>query len=147
MQLIGDYDAAEGLFIVHLVNKSQTAVKVARLTLRMEFERPRNPFRKRSGALSNLKIVKGEDEKEIPPFGGIEWQAQTQTDSSHMVSAISRVRLTAVLSNGTKVQSKWVGKPPPNTWIVKETARLQALLDQLPDRPKQLSFDDLEEVG
>ncbi|MEW2117209.1 hypothetical protein AB0945_18855 [Streptomyces sp. NPDC005474] len=141
----GDYDGDEGIFLIHLINKSQTAVKVTKHFVRMEFDRPRIPFRKRNGALAGLKIVQGEEEKEIPPFGGIQWTAQTEQDSSRLVPHITRIRLTVVLSNRTVVRSKWIRKPSRSTWLTDEIERLQALLEQMPDRPRQLSFDELDD--
>ncbi|MGW3416537.1 hypothetical protein [Streptomyces phaeochromogenes] len=142
--VIGEHDGDTGFFLVHLVNKSQATVKVTRLYLRMEFERPLIPFTKRSDALSGLKIVKGDEEKEILPFGGVEWTIQTDQDSSRLVPHITRVKLTAILSNGTRVQSKWIRTPPQYVYTTQEMREaFDRYLAEREAQPQQLSLDDL----
>jgi hypothetical protein len=110
--------------------------------MRTEFERPLMPFGKRSGAVAGLKLVEGEGGAEIPAFGGVDWTVQTHRDSSRLLPHITRVKLTAVLANGTRVQTKWAHKPQPHTWGI---PGFQNLLDEMPEYPRQLSFDDLPE--
>lgn len=124
-----------GYFTVHLVNKSQAAVKVSRLYV--EFDRGRKGSHLVTRSKCRLKIIKGEEEKEIPPFGGIEWTAQPDTARTLQVADIKRAKVTAVLTNGTMIRSKWLPKVP---------RPLLGPWSEPAERSGQLSFDDLQEV-
>ncbi|MDF3145546.1 MULTISPECIES: hypothetical protein [unclassified Streptomyces] len=124
-----------GYFTVHLVNKSQAAVKVSRLYA--DFDRGRRCSHLVARSKCRLKIIKGEEEKEIPPFGGIEWTAQPDTARTLQVADIKRAKLTAVLTNGTMIRSKWLPKIP---------RPLLGPWSEAAERSGQLSFDDLQEA-
>ncbi|WP_307181595.1 hypothetical protein [Streptomyces canus] len=85
-----------------------------------------------------MEIIKGGEERDIPPFGGVEWTAQLDTPRTFLPMNVKRTKLTAVLTNGTRVQSKWVLKVP---------RPLLGPWSEPAERSGQLSFDDLEEVG
>lgn len=87
--------------------------------------------------MGRLKIIKGDEAKEIPPFGGIAWTAQTDTARIFRLDDIKRARLTATLTNGTRIRSRWILKVP------------RPLLGPWRERTEpsgQLTFDDLQEV-
>ncbi|MDF3140948.1 MULTISPECIES: hypothetical protein [unclassified Streptomyces] len=134
-----EWDDGEGLFTIHLVNKSQATVKVNGLYAEFDWDRNRLHFLGKARGKAALKIIKGADEREIPPFGGIKWLAQTPNPQGRPRRMdFSRVRLTASLTNGSRVQSKWMTNDFP--------PRLRLPDPISSDQPQQLSFEDLEEV-
>ncbi|MEU1600825.1 hypothetical protein ABZ468_50955 [Streptomyces sp. NPDC005708] len=129
-----DRGGQRGYFTVRLVNRSQATVTVSNLYV--EFDRGRRRSLWTARGMGRLEIIKGEGEKQIPPFGGITWTAQTDRARPLRLDDIKRARLTATLTNGTRIRGKWVPKVPrPILGPWRERT----------DPPGQLSFDDLSE--
>ncbi|MFF4724400.1 hypothetical protein ACFY3M_03495 [Streptomyces mirabilis] len=145
-----EWEDPMGVFLVDITNQSQSEIRVRDLFLRIELT-PQTIMPIDEPCHVVLDVIKGDKDEAIPPMGGIDLQVEAKEMMAELIPYIKRVRVEVILTNKSKMVSKWMTKKS-QVWVtfddLVEVVKAHAIvnLGWEPSPNQQLSFDELEET-
>ncbi|MER5196980.1 hypothetical protein ACWD3J_17390 [Streptomyces sp. NPDC002755] len=85
-----------------------------------------SPLRRKypKGKCFDLEVIEGGDQREILPFGHIQWVARTKQKSTYeALRRISRLRIIVEGSKGKRIPSPWLYRPGRWFWALHNTTQ------------------------